>query len=132
MSAIEPRASTIRSTKRAFSLIEIMVVLVLLVLLAAFLMPKYLRGSKTASGKRVEAPIQRAQSVDCGNNLRQIRGAVQMATTADEENKPQSLAALRTYGVSEAMTVCPVSRQPYQFAPANGQVSCVHSTHAGL
>ena len=57
---------------RAFSLVEILVVLVILCVLAAYLMPHYLSSTKSPGGKVVESPKQRAQSVECINNLQQI------------------------------------------------------------
>jgi competence protein ComGC len=113
---------------RAFSLVEILVVLVILMVLAAFLLPNYLGGAKDAKGRKVEAPIQRAHSVECKNNLSQIRQAYTMATTTDE-NRPQSVADLRTYGVSDSISKCPVGKEPYRLEPQSGRVGCVHPGH---
>jgi len=115
--------------RRGFSLVEMVVVIVIIGALAAFLLPRYLSGGKTADGKTVESPKQRGQSVECMGNLRQIRSAYQMATTADEENRPKSLADLRPQGVSETMTRCTVTGQPYRFDPAAGSVQCPSPGH---
>lgn len=120
----------LRRSREGFSLIEILVVVVILIALAAFLLPRYLGGAKTASGKKIESPIQRAHSVDCMNNLRQIRAAYQIAMTgSEEEQRPQSLAELRRQGISENMTRCPVGKEPYVFDPATGQTRCPHPGH---
>jgi prepilin-type N-terminal cleavage/methylation domain-containing protein len=117
--------------KRAFSLVEMLVVVVVIAILAAFLLPRYLKGGMTPAGRKVEAPIQRAHGVECQNNLQQIRMAYQIATSAGEETRPQSLADLRAQGVTEQMIRCPVGREPYQFDPARGLVQCPHSGHEG-
>jgi type II secretory pathway pseudopilin PulG len=116
--------------RRAFSLVEILVVVVILMIVAAFLLPKYLKGGKTTAGKVQESPKQRAKLVDCANNLNQIRMAYQMAASASEdETRPQSLADLKRYGLSDAMLQCPVSKVPYQYNPATGEVKCSHPGH---
>lgn len=121
----------LRRSREGFSLIEILVVVVILMALAAFLLPRYLTGGKTESGKKVESPMQRAHSVDCMNNLRQIRSAYQMAVTTggEDEQRPQTLAELRPQGISETMTVCPVGKEPYQFDPSTGNTRCPHPGH---
>src|SRR3712207_887123 len=98
---------------RAFSLIEILVVVVIIMILAAFLLPKYLKGGTTPAGRKVEAPMQRARGVECGEYLRQVRQAYQMATMTGEESRPQSIADLRPYGVSDSIARCPVGKEPY-------------------
>jgi prepilin-type N-terminal cleavage/methylation domain-containing protein len=119
--------------KRGFSLIEILVVMAILVVLAAVLLPKYLSSSKNAVGETVQSPKQRAQAVDCWNNLNQLREAYQLATTTDE-TKPTSIADLQRAGhLPDSMLYCPVGgkQYPYHFDPATGAVSCPYPPHAG-
>jgi len=118
--------------RRAFSLVEILVVLVILMILAAIILPHYLGGGKTPNGRTVDSPKQRAQGVECASNLRQIRAAYTMATggaTGQDDVRVQSLADLKSQGVSDSMTRCPVGGEPYQFDPATGAVRCVHPGH---
>ena len=117
----------IRRASRGFSLIEILVVLVVLAILAAILLPNYL-GGKSMDGKTVKSPIKRAQSVECGSYLQQVRMAYQMATTTDEM-RPQSVADLRPYGVSDSISKCPVGGEPYQLDPRSGAIRCIHPGH---
>nr|MCS7272633.1 hypothetical protein [Fimbriimonadales bacterium]MDW8051717.1 hypothetical protein [Armatimonadota bacterium] len=71
--------------------------------------------------------VQRAaESVECRNNLSQIRTALQMRATT-EETPPASLQEL---GLPASMLVCPVSGQPYQYDPQTGQVRCPTPGHA--
>ena len=107
---------------RAFSLVEMLVVLVIVGVLAAFLLPNYLKGGKTPSGRRIESPIQRGHSVECMNNLQQIRQAHQMASM-DEENHPRTLADLRPQGISDRMTRCPVGSVSYVYQPGSQRVA---------
>jgi prepilin-type N-terminal cleavage/methylation domain-containing protein len=113
--------------RRAFSLVEILVVVVIIMILAAIMLPRYLGGAKNAAGQKTASPMQRAKGVDCANNLSQIRLAYQAQTIGDDENKPRSLAELR--GPSPSMLACPVGKEPYQFDPATGAVRCVHPGH---
>lgn len=116
--------------QKGFSLVEMLVVVVILAILAAFLLPNYLGGRKTPGGKTIESPKQRAQSVECKNNLSQIRQAYTMATATGDENRPSTLADLKTYGVTESISKCPIGGEPYQLLPGDQKVvRCVHSGH---
>lgn len=119
-----PRGSRLR---RAFSLVEILVVVVILAILAAFLMPHYLGGSKTAGGRRIESPKERGQGVACMNNLQQIRMSLSISASGDEENRPKSLAEIK--GLPSEMLRCPVGGEPYQYDPKTGKVWCTHPGH---
>ncbi len=118
--------------KRGFSLIEMLVVVVIIAVLAMILLPRYISGGRTADGKTVQSPKQRAHQVECWNNLNQIRQAYQMATTT-EDTKPASLADLKRFGVTDEMMYCPVGGKsyPYRFDPATGAVSCIYPPHQG-
>jgi len=114
----------------SWTLIELLVAVVILVALAAWLLPRYLTSSKNAAGQTIQAPIQRAQGVDCANNLRQIRLAITMAQQTDE-HFPASLNELLTNGsgLSRQMLVCPDSKMPYVYDSATGRVSCPFPPH---
>jgi hypothetical protein len=112
-------------------LIELVVAMVILVALAAWLLPRYLTSTKNAAGQTtIQAPIQRAQGVDCGNNLHQIRLAITMAQQTDD-HYPATLNELLTNGsgLSRQMLVCPDSKMPYVYDPATGRVSCPYPPH---
>jgi hypothetical protein len=116
-------------THRAFSLVEILIVAVIIIALAAFLMPLYLKGGRGPGGKRGESPMQRGHSVECINNLSQLRQAYQLATAGgDEDGKPQSIAEFAR-GIPQGMLRCPVGGQPYSFDPASGRLWCVQPGH---
>ncbi|MFN3689910.1 MAG: type II secretion system protein [Fimbriimonadales bacterium] len=74
---------------------------------------------------RVSEVRQSAESIECRNNLSQIRAAIQMRLTT-EETYPASLQEL---GLPASMLVCPVSGQPYQYDSTTGQVKCPTPGH---
>jgi hypothetical protein len=116
----------------SWTLIEMVVVMAILVGLAAWLVPRYLTSTAPSMPGRnpIQAPIQRAQGVDCSNNLQQIRTALTMAEQTNE-HYPASLAELTTSGsgLTRDMLVCPVSKQPYLYDPRTGRVGCPYGPH---
>ncbi len=114
---------------RGFSLVEILVVVVILAILAAFLMPRYMSSTKLPGGKTAGSPVQKAKGVECTTNLQQIRQAYTMATQVGDETRPASLQDLRAYGVTDSLMKCPVGGMPYRFNPASGQVGCTYAGH---
>lgn len=114
---------------RGFSLVEMLVVVVILAILAAFLLPRYMSSTKLPGGKTAGSPMQKAKGVECTTNLLQVRQAYTMATQMGDETRPGSLQDLRTYGVTDSLMKCPVGGTPYRFNPANGQVGCAYPGH---
>lgn len=115
------------SARRAFSLVEILVVLVILLVLFAILAPR-LMGGKGRDGKPIESPMQRGRSVECINNLSQLRQGYKLATMEEDAPKPQSLAEVGR-GFPQSMFACPVGKQPYRYDPATGRIWCVQPGH---
>jgi len=105
-----------------FTLIEILVVVAIIVGAGLLLSRSYLGGGKGRDG--VATPEERARGVDCMNNLRQIRNAIEMYRQANQEKPPMSLAQLESSGISGSITKCSVSGTPYTYDPASGRVSC--------
>ncbi len=114
--------------RRAFTLIEILIVLVIIMALAALLLPHYL-GGVTADGKKVRAPVTMAKDTICQEYLGQVRMAISMNknmdTDADAAN-PRSLAELK---LPYEVTHCPVGGEPYVYNPQTGEVRCPHPGH---
>lgn len=113
----------------SWTLVELLVVMVILIALAAWLLPRYLGAGKNAAGPNtVRAPIERAHDVECANNLRQLRLAITMAQQTNERF-PASLNELTSQGISREMLFCPVSKLAYLYDPRNGRVSCPYPPH---
>lgn len=118
-----------RNRRDAWSLVEILVVLALLLILAIWLLPKYTGRGTEPSGQPRKTPENAALAVQCRNNLQQIRLAIRMARPTGEEPLPTSLQELR---LPTEMLYCSVSRQPYWYDSHTGRVQCPTPTHEGF
>ena len=113
---------------KGFALVELLVVMVVLVGLAALYFgmrgkekqaePKFEGEAQTTLGKAV----QKGESVECRTNLSQLRLMIQME--AMEGSNPAQLDA--NWGVSLR---CLVSGYPYGYSPQTGQVWCPTPGH---
>ena len=110
-------------SKRAFSLIEILVVLVVLMILAAIVTPPLI-GGKTLDGQTIKSPQTAAKDVVCRSNLNQVRQAVSM-NKINSEAEPITLSGLK---LSSEITRCPVGGEEYQVSQS-GEVHCPHPGH---
>jgi len=107
-------------------------ILVSIAILAVLLMVWLYHGTGSSGANSAPPPASRvgevrqaAESVECRNNLSQIRAAIQMRTTT-EGTYPASLQEL---GLPATMLSCPVSGQAYQYDPNTGQVRCPTPGH---
>lgn len=108
--------------KRAFSLIEILLVVALLVVLMAFLAPRYLGGKDPATGKKIASPRERAKAVEGVSYVSQINQAIEMYKSDNEDQLPPNLQELKVYGITEEMLLDPVTKQPLAYDPQTGRV----------
>ncbi|MCC6445505.1 MAG: type II secretion system protein [Armatimonadetes bacterium] len=114
----------------SWTLIEIVVVMLILLGLAAWLLPRYAGRSPQPGANAPATPVERASGVECENQLRQIRQAMQLYQVDHEEKFPASLSELASYGItSEAMLSCPLGREPYRYDASSGQAQCAHPGH---
>src|SRR5438552_15944883 len=95
--------------KRAFSLIEILVVLVVLMILAAIVTPRLI-GGKTLDGQTIKSPQTAAKDVVCRSNLNQVRQAISMARI-NSEGEAITLSGLK---LPSEITHCAVGGEEYQ------------------
>ncbi|MGC4046092.1 MAG: type II secretion system protein [Armatimonas sp.] len=107
----------------AFSLIEILLVVVIMGILAAVLIPRLTGGKDPVSGKKVASPKDRALQTQGTSYLSQIEQAIQMYKMDHDDQFPPNLAELTRYGVTPDMLLEPVSRKPYNYDPQTGQLS---------
>lgn len=108
------------------TLIEILVVVAIIVVAGLWISNTYLGAGKKAGDGGPASPKERAQGVDCANNLRQIRTAIDMYRQ-ENEKRPTSLQDLR--GLSESMFKCSVSGTPLSYDPSQGRVWCTTPGH---
>ena len=121
---------SIQHTRRqcsGFSLIEVLVVLVILMVLAAILMPRYLGNARAKNGKAASA-LARAHDTECLYNIRSVRQAIEVSKAGDPDAKnPASLTELRE--LPKELLICPVGKVPYRYNPETGEVHCPYPGH---
>jgi prepilin-type N-terminal cleavage/methylation domain-containing protein len=109
--------------RSAFSVIEILVVVAILLILMAVLLPRYIGGKDAVTGKKIASPKQRAQQVQGVSYSSQISQAITMYKMDHDEQPPPSLSELTRYGITSEMLIEPVSKKPYGYNPQTGQLS---------
>jgi len=120
------------------TLIELLVVLVIIFGMYYVFMGGYGGGSRTAPGITPGQPtrpggptslpgqaIERARSVQCESNLRQVRQAIDIYKMNSEGRSPGSLDDLKISSV----TSCPVTHTPYSYDPSTGRAWCTTPGH---
>jgi hypothetical protein len=119
----------VRNNRGQGSIIALIVVLAIIAVLAYALMPRYLTGGgqDNKTGK-APTPVQRAEGIDCRNNLYQVRSAIRMYQDMNER-PPATLAELSSSGISSEMLKCSVSGRPYGYDPSRGAVWCTTPGH---
>ncbi len=112
---------------RAFSLIEILVVMVIIVILSAVSYNVLFGHSKNAPPGKAHNPIERAHDTECINNVHQVHLAILAAQAGDTDTKfPASLQELK---LPSEMLSCPVGHQPYVYDLITGEVHCPYPGH---
>lgn len=106
----------------AFSLIELLIAVAILMVLAAIVLPRYLGGKDPISKKKIVAPRERAQQAAGVEYVGQINQAIQMYRMDHDGENPPSLADLKPYGVLPQMMVDQTTRQPLPYDPRTGTV----------
>lgn len=112
------------------TIIEILVVVAIIVAAGLMISRSYLgqvEGSKEPGAPAT--PQERAQGVDCMNNLRQLRYAIDMFQQ-ENDRVPTSLAELASRsGISSSLLRCLVSGKEYSYDGAQGKVWCTTPGH---
>jgi prepilin-type N-terminal cleavage/methylation domain-containing protein len=110
-----------------FSLIEILVVMVIIVILSAVTYNVFFGHAKNAPLGKAHNPMERAHDTECMNNVHQVHLAIMAAQAGDTDGKnPASLEDLK---LPKEMLTCPVGHVPYVYDPATGEVHCPYPGH---
>lgn len=115
-----------------FSLIEILVVMIIIAILAAaFTTGGFGLASKSSrpdgQGKTIVGRSRlAAKDVECRSNLGQVRQAIIIARTSNDDQPPANLTDTR---LPREFYQCPVGGEPYQYDPNSGDVRCPHPGH---
>ncbi|MBW3622763.1 MAG: hypothetical protein KY468_05060 [Armatimonadetes bacterium] len=91
------------------------------------------RGAIVGTDKRTTpgASLDQAKGVECANNLRQCRLAIQMERETGEEGKlPPTLTGVS--GITPSIASCPANGRPYLYNPQTGVVQCTTPGHQQL
>lgn len=115
---------------RGFALVGLLLVLVIIGLALGAYFGLGRKQVDSEDGRATTTPgraIEKAKSVECANNLRQLRMLIQTEMTV-EGDYPRKLNADN----GGALTHCPVSGKPYAYDPRTGRVSCTTPGHESL
>ncbi|MER3413114.1 MAG: hypothetical protein C4341_02525 [Armatimonadota bacterium] len=128
---------------QAFSLVEILVVIVIIALLASMLYVGF--GSRSLpispddpgqSGRQdgygtttVGGAVARAKDEQCRQQITQLRQMIEMQTTNDD-SPPLSLDDVGS--LPATFQRCPIGGENYAYDPSSGRVTCPHPGHEGF
>jgi prepilin-type N-terminal cleavage/methylation domain-containing protein len=108
--------------RNGFGLIEILVVMVIIMIIAAFLLPRYLGGTDPLTKKKIASPRERAKQVATVEYTSQINQAIMLYQQDHEGENPPNLEALKAYGVTDSMIKDQVTGKPLAYDPQSGRV----------
>lgn len=114
--------------RRAFGLIEILVVVAILAVLAAFVLPRYFGGTASSTDRKT-SPTGAARDSVCRMQLKQVRQAIELHMAGAEASPPTDVDQLP--GLTSADTRCPVGGEKYGLVNAGSDVRCLHHGHEG-
>lgn len=113
--------------RRGFSLVEILVVMVIIVILSSITYGVLFGHNKNAPPGKGHNPVERAHDTECINYVHQVHLAILAAQAGDTDGKnPASLEELK---LPKEILSCPVGHQSYIYDPTTGLVHCPYPGH---
>ena len=119
-----------RTERSGFGLIETMVVICIILVLAVWLLPRYLGGHDPLTKKKINSPRERAQAVATVEYTSQINQAIFMYQGDHDGKNPPSLEDLKPYGVTDSMMRDQVTKQPLPYDPITGKVGASNGVYS--
>lgn len=121
-------------SNRGFSLVEIIVVLAILALLVgAFatggfgMFSTKVAGRADGKGNTLVGRVKySAKDVECRSNLNQVRQAVMIFRSTNDDLPPEDITYTR---LGQDFYKCPVGGEPFTYEPQSGDVKCPHPGH---
>ena len=105
--------------------VELIVVMVIIAILAVVYLGLTKRGGAGGEASTPKAAIDKARSVECANNLHQLRAMIEMKV-AEDGTYPAAL------NPASGMGQCPLTGKPYSYDPQTGRVWCTTPGHETL
>lgn len=118
----------LRNRRGQWALIELLVVVAIIAAAAYYVYPRYLTGGPSHTKTDPPTVLERAQGMECGSNLSQIRAAIHMYQSSNEKF-PATLEDMKSHGVDKSISTCPISGTPYTYDPSTGKVWCTTPGH---
>lgn len=110
---------TIRARFGQMNLIGILIAVVIMIALAAFMIPKFAAVKSAPNAPRT--PTERAYGTACSEYVSQMNSAVDMYKTDHDGGSPRSLADLQKYGITDDILKAPGCT--YVMDPVTGTVT---------
>lgn len=118
-----------RTLQQGQTLVASLIVIAIIAILAVVLM----RGTGDGTSKRADgrgttvlgAVKAKSEDTVCIEYLRQLRQSIAVYQTSDDSNPP----TLQDTRLGSQFYQCPMGKEPYDYDPATGKVSCKHPGH---
>lgn len=121
-----------RGNTLAATLVTVAIILVLVIVFfkgsGAFGQKDAVPERKDHAAKTVMGAVRYAAKDDvCRSNLGQVRSAITIASSSSGDSEfPKSL---RDVKLPQEFYACPIGKEPYNYDPQTGKVSCPHPGH---